>query len=163
MCWTRWRVNRSVIRHREGRSISEQVSFVDAHLAGEALLDDIDDWVDDWHGTHSAPDGRPRSLANYLGMAEDEYALWAELPESLRFLLAARQAQHPASESVELAGVAAAAARADNDAEATAVLHWLRHDEGYRKLAESMTEEERAERRAITRSRRARARQREQR
>ncbi|MDR7300994.1 hypothetical protein [Haloactinomyces albus] len=123
--------------------------------SGEALLDDIDDWVDDWHDAHGAPGGKPRPLANYLGLTENEYALWAELPESLRFFLAARRAQYPASESAGLAGVAEAAARTDNDVEATAVLHWLRHDEGYRKLAESMTEEERAERRAITRSRHA--------
>ncbi|MBB5154117.1 hypothetical protein [Saccharopolyspora phatthalungensis] len=106
--------------------MSEQASFVEAHLAGKALLDDIDDWVDAWHDADGAPCSRVQSLASYLGLTDDEYALWVERPESLRFAIAGKRMNRPSAEVAELGGVVAAAARAGNDAEAAGVLHWLK-------------------------------------
>ena len=56
-------------------------TFVEACLEGEALLDDIDDYVDVWHrgGT-----GMP--LWKFLGFTHSEYKLWAEKPNSLGFI-----------------------------------------------------------------------------
>jgi hypothetical protein len=108
--------------------MSEQVTFISACLRGDALVTDVDDWVDRWHDTNGAPHGQPQSLPQFLGMADEEYALWVERPESLRFVLAARKAPTPvsAAQVQEIAGLAAAAARATDDAEAAGVIAWLR-------------------------------------
>ena len=64
--------------------MSEQPStFVDRCLAGEALLEEIDDYVDRWH----ASGGSGQSLAAYLGFTPDEYALWVEQPQALNYVI----------------------------------------------------------------------------
>lgn len=99
-------------------------NFLDACLAGDAIVSDVDDWVERWHSQGGAPDGHSQSLGQFLGLDGDEYALWVERPESLRFVLAARKGRSP-----NVAGVkelAAAAARATDDQEAVGVVAWLR-------------------------------------
>ena len=62
-------------------------TFLDLVLAGDARQDDIDDFVDRWHdGDASCP------LAAFLGMSDDEYALWVEKPSSLSLILQAHAA-----------------------------------------------------------------------
>lgn len=63
-------------------------AFVDKCLAGEALLDDIDDYIDRWHEGEGNPDA---SLAAFLGFTDEEYKLWAEKPNTLAFILNARK------------------------------------------------------------------------
>ena len=58
--------------------------FLDLVLAGEAHQDDIDDFVDQWH------DGDTSCyLAEFLGMSDDEYALWVAKPSALNLILQA--------------------------------------------------------------------------
>lgn len=107
--------------------MSETTTFVSACLRGDAIITDVDDWVEAWHDAGGSPGNIRQSLADYLGLTPEEYALWVERPESLRFVLAAAHKPGMASDQVaEIAGLAAAAARADNDAEAAQVVHWLR-------------------------------------
>jgi hypothetical protein len=106
--------------------MSSDTTFVQAVLDGDALISDVDDWVDAWHDSAGAPGGRSLSLGAYLGMTPDEYALWVERPESLRFVVKAHKSHIDALEVEEIAGLAAAAARAGDDAEAAGVVHWLR-------------------------------------
>jgi hypothetical protein len=64
-------------------------------LHGDALLEDIDNFVDAWH---AAPDDSKRaslSLEEFLGMSADEYRLWVERPGSLRFIAAAHRHKRP--------------------------------------------------------------------
>jgi hypothetical protein len=75
--------------------MSEPSTFLDACLAGAALLADVDDRVDRWHDAYGAPNGPQIPLREYLGLTSDEYALWVEQPGSLRFA-AARLAGHAA-------------------------------------------------------------------
>jgi hypothetical protein len=93
-------------------------------LAGTAVAQDVDDFVDQWHDD---PEGSA-DLAEYLGMTADEYALWVEKPEALRYILASRKLRaKPLRGSRQFAGIAAAAAaRAGSDTDAQAVLRWLR-------------------------------------
>src|SRR5690348_2397155 len=65
--------------------MSERPTFVSRALAGEAFLDEIDDYVDAWHESKSAED-----LAEYLGLSEEEYALWVEVPDALGIIVSAR-------------------------------------------------------------------------
>ena len=62
-------------------------TFLDVVLAGDARADDIDDFVDRWHDGDATC-----SLAEFLGMSHDEYALWVEKPASLRLILQAHAA-----------------------------------------------------------------------
>jgi hypothetical protein len=48
-------------------------NLMDALVVGVASLEDVDDWVDEWHNG-SAPAGT--ELREYLGMTWDEYELW---------------------------------------------------------------------------------------
>jgi hypothetical protein len=94
---------------------------MDRLLSGEALLDDIEDYVDEWHDSPT-----DESLAEYLGMASNEYALWVEQPDSLRLIVAAREEGQPVEEFVAGADPLAIAARGVSAAEARTVVQWLR-------------------------------------
>lgn len=91
-------------------------------LTGSAFLDDIDDWVDRWHDDDTAA-----QIWEYLGLTRDEYALWVERPESLRFIVAAHERREPveqvlaAYENRQLV-----AARAEDAQAAHAIESWLR-------------------------------------
>ena len=64
------------------------MTFVEKCLAGEALADDVDDYVDLWHEGMGNPNA---SLAQFLGFTEIEYRLWAEKPQLLPFILNSRR------------------------------------------------------------------------
>lgn len=59
-------------------------TFLKLVLAGQAQREDIDDFVDRWHEGDAAC-----SLAEFLGMSDDEYALWVEQPGTLDLILQA--------------------------------------------------------------------------
>ena len=65
---------------------SKRQDFVSLALAGKVMADEIDDYVDRWHDN---PDNRP--LHQYLGMEEEEYALWLSMPEALPIIITARK------------------------------------------------------------------------
>jgi hypothetical protein len=69
-------------------------NFVAKCLVGEALPDDIDDYVDLWHSDESHPDV---SLVDFLGFSDLEYRLWAENPHALPLILNASQRGVPLS------------------------------------------------------------------
>ncbi len=71
----------------------ERAKFVDRCLRGEVLVDDIDDYVDLWH-----EGGEDVSLHDFLGFTPEEYALWVERPDSIKFILNARQRGRPLDE-----------------------------------------------------------------
>lgn len=96
-------------------------TFVSACLSGSALLDDVDDWVEDWH---ESPEGL--GLDDFLGFTHEEGKLWAERPESLRFIVAAHRYGTPVETILQSRDDFALAARATDSAKATAVLSWLR-------------------------------------
>ncbi|MFM9963067.1 MAG: hypothetical protein ACKV2Q_17815 [Planctomycetaceae bacterium] len=65
-------------------------TFVDSCLDGEALAEEIDDFVDQWH------DGDFEcELSEYLGFSDDEYTEWAERPQSLPVILFAHKYKVP--------------------------------------------------------------------
>jgi len=100
-------------------------TFVGACLAGLALEDDIDTWVDEWH---DAPEGSPLArieLKDHLGMTAGEYALWVEQPSALRFVIAAHMRHRPVDELLTSQDDYALAARAASPESARTVLRWL--------------------------------------
>lgn len=59
-------------------------SFIEQCQAAVAQPEDIDDFIDQWHGS---PAGT--SLHDFLGMTEYEYALWVSDAEILPMILKA--------------------------------------------------------------------------
>lgn len=103
----------------------EEHTFMERLLNGDVLPEQIDDFVEAWH---DAPDGSPiasQSLEAFLGMSWEEYRLWAERPESLRFIAAAHRQHVPVSEIIATRDRYGLAARADDQGEAHELLQWL--------------------------------------
>jgi hypothetical protein len=106
---------------RMGRSST----FVDDVLAGKATAADIHDYIAAWH---DAPDGSSEAkveLHDYLGLTWNEYQLWGEHPESIRFTMAARRAQVPLETVLAEAKTVGVAARSTEGSDAVHVLQWL--------------------------------------
>lgn len=100
--------------------MSSERTFVDSCLAGHAFLTDIDDYVDAWHDGDD-----PRDLGEFLGMTSDEYRLWVERPETLRFILSAHKNCVNVTDVVLRKADLMAAARTTEHDEAVKVVGWL--------------------------------------
>jgi hypothetical protein len=61
-------------------------NFVQLCLDGNALLEEIYDFVDEWH-----ENPRGEELHKYLGMTKEEYALWVQVPDLLSYIIKARR------------------------------------------------------------------------
>lgn len=104
--------------------MSRKATFVERALAGDVLdLSEIDEDVDAWHASETT-----ESLAEWLGMSEDEYALFVERPDALRVILAARKQTKSVRElleSIERDGMSLAA-RGASDHDAEQIRAWLK-------------------------------------
>jgi hypothetical protein len=69
--------------------------FVDLCLAGDVLLEEIDDFIDQWHASSVIS-----KLHEYLGMTKDEYALWLRVPDVLPYIIKARHDSKPLTDAV---------------------------------------------------------------
>ena len=70
-------------------------SFVDLCLAGEVLVDEIDDFVDRWHDSDS-----DLELSEYLGMTDIEYKTWVERPNAINCILFAKKRKLPLDQAL---------------------------------------------------------------
>ncbi len=70
-------------------------TFIDLCLAGNVLLEEIDEFVDQWH---EAPAGS--ELHDYLGMTKEEYSLWLRVPDALPYIIKARHENEPLTDAV---------------------------------------------------------------
>jgi hypothetical protein len=99
----------------------DRENFVSAALSGRASVDDLDDYIDEWHDSDAT-----LSLHEFLGMTWDEYRTCTERPEALRYILAARKHGRPfAEELLATKSKYALAARAESDEQAKGVYDWL--------------------------------------
>ena len=75
----------------------EAQTFFSLYSDGLIAGDQIDDFVEAWH---NAGDEEKRSLPEYLGMSDDEYAVWLMSHGTLPSILAARRDRRPLSDVV---------------------------------------------------------------
>lgn len=61
-------------------------TFIRRVLKGHAALEDVDDFIDDWHKSED-----PRTLLFALGMSRDEYTLFLQSRENLRGIVEAHR------------------------------------------------------------------------
>jgi hypothetical protein len=99
----------------------DTASFVELVLAGEALAEDIDDFIDRWH---NSPNDK-RSIAEFLGLSENEYGLWVENPHSLSWVLMCKR-QNISFESLDWNQAHQLAARAKGPEESERLIKWLK-------------------------------------
>jgi hypothetical protein len=99
-------------------------TFLSACLSGDAFLTDIDDWVQAWHEGSAGQE--VEDLDEFLGFDDEEGAIWAERPESLRFIVAAHRRHVPLVHVMSEQEDWALAARAGDEKDAKAVVAWLR-------------------------------------
>lgn len=65
----------------------EPETFMDAVAAGTATLDQVDDWVEEWH------QGRRPTLRSVLGLTDAEYSRWVMDAASFEAIAAERKQQ----------------------------------------------------------------------
>lgn len=98
-----------------------QSTFIDLCLSGRASVDEIDDFVDLWHGG-----GTDIPLHDYLGLTRPEYALWVEKPESLKYIISSRKNGQPTGDFPSVAQTVTMAARAGSPEDAEEMVEWLK-------------------------------------
>jgi len=60
-------------------------SFIELILSGKTSVEKIDDFIDEWHENPSE-----LSLSQFLGLTEEEYAVWVRDPSALPGIVDAR-------------------------------------------------------------------------
>ncbi len=68
------------------------LAFFALYCRAEAEEDEIDDFIDDWH---DLPDGGGQSLPEFLGMTDDEYAVFVTDARTLPLIRTARTTHQP--------------------------------------------------------------------
>jgi hypothetical protein len=96
-------------------------SFLELAIAGEVLLDEVDDFIDMWHDT---PGGQ--ELRDFLGMSREEYELYLNSADWLSWIVAARKSGMPIKSYMEEANRnTAMAARGMDATTAAKLVAWL--------------------------------------
>lgn len=97
-------------------------NFIQNCLNGDALLDEVDDYIDEWHnGSADIP------LHTYLGMSLEEYAAWIESPDNLTYIVAAHKYDMNYKDAIGQA--ATMAARSTDASKMPDIKRWLDEQE----------------------------------
>jgi hypothetical protein len=89
-------------------------SFIEKCINGDASLDEIDNYIDEWHDSDSDIN---LELHEFLGMSWEEYSLWAVKPKFLAWIINARRKGVISSETKFLQESQPLAARSSNTKE----------------------------------------------
>ena len=98
------------------------MSFIEDCLKGDALMDEIDEYVDRWS---NGDDGLGQELHEYLGMNWSEYQAWGTRPSILSVILRARRNNVSLDRELNQERLALAA-RAESKEEADRLTAWLK-------------------------------------
>ncbi len=71
--------------------------FLDLYAAGSVEAEDIGDFIDAWHESDASQE---RTLAQFLGMSDDEYTVWLASRKALPLIVAARRDPHGLADMV---------------------------------------------------------------
>lgn len=96
-------------------------NFIEKCIDGDALYDEIDDYIAEWHeGTSDLP------LHEYLGMTRDEYKLWFANANILPLIITAHRNHMNVENFLHNNCEYPLAARSDRPQEVQQLLDWLR-------------------------------------
>ena len=96
--------------------------FITDCLTGDALLEEIDDYIDNWHDSQSE-----LSLQDFLGMTTCEYGSWVANPSCLPWIVIARRHSTPFTEISQESLAKTIAARSSNSGHAKDLIDWLKN------------------------------------
>lgn len=94
--------------------------FIDDCINADALLEEIDDYIEKWHTTDSN-----ESVYEYLGMSEEEYFLWVECDSLLKYIIVAHEKNININDVLEDAYTNKMVARSTSPEEAKEIYNWL--------------------------------------
>jgi hypothetical protein len=97
--------------------------FLELYRNGQVSAQQVEDFIEVWHDSDGT---EQRPLAEFLGMAEDEYTVWMASRKALPAIIAARQQGRPLAELVaeHLAELQRLASPADRSA-VHVLSHWV--------------------------------------
>lgn len=98
-------------------------NFVQMCVNGEALMEEIDDFVDRWH-----EESGDIPLNRFLGMTKLEYKLWVADESMLPYIITAHRNHQKVDELVDAIGNLPLAARAGSPQSALKLLKWLKSE-----------------------------------
>jgi len=101
-------------------NVIEGGKFIDLCVSGHALLDDIDDHIDQWHDSEGDD-----KLNEYLGMSPEEYETWLHAPETLHLIITSRVNHVPLISALASSYDLPMAARASSPDAAKFLMKWL--------------------------------------
>nr|VFK27282.1 MAG: hypothetical protein BECKMB1821G_GA0114241_102638 [Candidatus Kentron sp. MB]VFK31100.1 MAG: hypothetical protein BECKMB1821I_GA0114274_102038 [Candidatus Kentron sp. MB]VFK75520.1 MAG: hypothetical protein BECKMB1821H_GA0114242_102437 [Candidatus Kentron sp. MB] len=64
------------------------MNFIERCLSGDALMDEIDDYVERWS---DGEEGKGMALHDFLGMTWEEYSIWGTRPSILPVILRSKR------------------------------------------------------------------------
>lgn len=96
-------------------------TFVNSILEGDSLDTDIDEFAENWQSSDTN-----QSLAQSLGLTDDEYALWVEQPASLRPILHAKRHGIDLDDNINWKDAHLLAARSMSQGESSQIIEWLK-------------------------------------
>jgi hypothetical protein len=96
-------------------------NFIEDCLHGNALLEDVDDYVDRWHESKN-----DIPIYKFLGMTDKEYELWVADPNVLPFIVKAHRDGKNVYKLVEEFDPLPLAARAAGPDRAKKLIRWLK-------------------------------------
>lgn len=97
-------------------------NFIQNCLSGDALLEEIDDYIDMWH----EGDGK-QSLRDFLGLNEKEYSLYVRDEELLGQIVAARHKEISIVRFLQM-DVQNLAARSTSSKKSEIITEWLKSE-----------------------------------
>lgn len=96
-------------------------NFIQNCINGDALLSEIDDYIDLWHESDT-----DLSLHEFLGMTKEEYALFVDDEQYLATIVTARKENGSIKQIIE--NQIAMAARSDDHAKSERLQRWLKNE-----------------------------------
>lgn len=94
-------------------------NFIEDCINAEAILDEIDDYVEEWHNSNTNI-----PVYEFLGMTEDEYFLWVENDSYLKYIIEAHVQNREVNDIISDA-YHKMVARTSSAKEAEELLKWL--------------------------------------
>lgn len=96
-------------------------NFINDVINADALLDEIDDYIERWHNSDSE-----LSIFEYLGMTEEEYFLWVEDDFYLKYIISAHEKSTNINTLLANEYSTKLVARSDSPEEAKKIYNWLK-------------------------------------
>jgi len=98
-------------------------NYISMCLSGDALLTDVNDFIDKWHETDTG-----LSIEDYLGMSKHEYNAWLLDDSILPYIIRSRHEKKDISE-VFTKDEMKVAARGSNAEQIVELFKWLKENE----------------------------------